>query len=415
MTVAVAGIAMVSPLLPVYVRDDLGGPEVAVALAFSAISLSQIIASPVVGPLGDRFGTKRFIVTGFVLYGLGAFGYVVAPNWQVVVAFRAFSGLGAAAIFPMAQAYVGRIAPPGKEGQFMGVFSTSWIAGFGLGPLLGGAIRDIVSADAAFLTMALMLFVVGLLTWVLLPARPPRPGVAPGEEDDADGPALPLREVLRRPIVQAATAGQVTVSFGWGAGFTFIAVYVVSEEGLNTDSATFVGVLLAARALFSAAMQMYTGRLADRTSRVTLSLVGFGLAGVAQFVIPDVPGTMFDLSLFGGDLVVVPWLLVLFLLIGLGEAIEFPAQQAIFVDAGRAVGMGAVMGITQTGGAAGFLVGSLAGAGVVEVFGLEAVFRYAGLTMLLGVGVFYLLMRRARGDFQALAAADRERLAARSA
>ena len=313
MAVAVSGIAMVSPLLPVYVREELSGPEIAVALSFSAIAISQMVASPIVGRLGDRFGSKPFIVAGFFVYGAGAVGYIFAPTWELVVVFRALSGIGAAAIFPMAMAYVGRLAPPGFEGRYMGAFSISWIAGFGIGPLIGGSVRDIVSTDAAFGVMALMLFVVGAATFVLLPARPS--GGGGGEDEDEEGlfPGLPIATMLRRPIVQAATGGQVIVSLGWGAGYTFIAVYVVSEDGLNTGSATFVGLLIASRAVVTAITQLYTGPLADRTSRIMLSAVGFTIAGLAQFVVPDVPGSTIDLNLFGADLVIVPWLLVLFL------------------------------------------------------------------------------------------------------
>src|SRR5690606_45692 len=113
MLVAMAGIGMVSPLLPVYVKDDLGGPAVAVALSFSGLSLSQLLAAPFIGRLGDRFGSKPFIVTGFFIYCVGAVGYILAPTWEWVVGFRVLSGLGAAGIFPMSLAYVGRLAPAG--------------------------------------------------------------------------------------------------------------------------------------------------------------------------------------------------------------------------------------------------------------------------------------------------------------
>ena len=154
-----------------------------------------------------------------------------------------------------------------------------------------------------------------------------------------------------------------------GAGFTFIAVYVVSDDGLATGSATFAGVLLASRALVTAAAQLVTGPLADKVNRVFLSVLGFGIAGTAQFFVPDIPGVSATIGIFGGELVIVPWLLLLFLFVGLGEAIEFPAQQAIFVDAGRIVGMGTIMGITQTAGGVGFLTGSMVGALVVSIWG----------------------------------------------
>ena len=406
MAVAVMGIAMVSPLLPVFVREELHGPEFAVALSFSAIAITQIATSPFVGRFADKFGPKPFIVLGFFVYGAGGVGFIFAQTWEQVILFRALSGVGAASMFPTTMAYVGRLAPPGYEGRYMGAFSISWIAGFGIGPLFGGTIRDFVSSDAAFATMSLMLFAVGVAVFLLLPRG--RPGAGSGHEDEEEEalePGLPMIEVLKRPIVHAAIGGHMVVSIGWGAGFTFIAVYVVSDDGLATGSATFAGVLLASRALLTAAAQLVTGPLADKMNRVFLSVVGFGIAGVAQFIVPDIPGVTATIGIFGGDFVIVPWLLLVFLFVGLGEAIEFPAQQAIFVDAGRTVGMGTIMGITQTAGGVGFLAGSMFGALVVEIWGLDAVFRYAGLAMFLGGFGFWLLMIRAKRDFAALDAA----------
>jgi MFS family permease len=133
MLVAMAGIGMVSPLLPVYVRDTLHGPAIGVALSFSGLALGQMTASPFVGRLGDTIGTKPFIVAGFFVYAVGAVGYVFAPTWHVVVFFRILCGFGAAGIFPMALAYVGRMAPSGREGSFMGAFGIAQMLGFGLG------------------------------------------------------------------------------------------------------------------------------------------------------------------------------------------------------------------------------------------------------------------------------------------
>ncbi len=397
--VAMAGIGMVSPLLPVYVREDLGGPEIAVALSFSGLALTMLIGAPFMGRLGDRYGAKLFIALGFLVYGLGGFGYLWAGNWQLVVAFRMLSGLGAAAIFPLSLAYIGRLAPPGREGTFMGMYSVAEIAGFGIGPLLGGTIRDLVDSQTAFLAMALMLTGTGLLTFLLLPARPSRSRASEGGQEPYE-PRLPWGEMARRPLVQAAVLMRAIVALGWGAGSTFLAVYVISEDGLNTDSAIFVGILLASRSLLGAMLQPVFGRLADRVSRLPLVMAGLAVAGVGQFIIPDLPRAFVDLSLLGGDFVIEPWLTGLFVAVGLGEALGWPAQQAIFVTAGRTVGMGSIMGLNQMGSSLGFLSGSLLGAAVVGTFGLEAVFRFAGIVVLVGALIFFVLMRRAADELR---------------
>ena len=405
MAVAMAGIGMVSPLLPVYVREELHGPELAVALSFSGLSLTMLALSPLVGRIGDRHGAKPLIVAGFLLSGLAGLGYLVADAWQPVIAFRLLSGVGAAAIFPMALAYVGRLAPPGREGTYMGTYAVAEVAGFGIGPLIGGAIRDAAGSHVAFATMAALLVGTGLLTLFALPAERRRTRATPAEATPArnpadppalDEPALPWRVVMRLPLVQAAVLARTIVSVGWGAGATFLAVYVVSDDGLGTGSATFVGLLFAARALLGAAFQPFTGRLADRADRAHMVIIGMTIAAVGQFIIPDLPRLLVEPALPGGTLVLAPWLLVAYLAIGAGEAVASPAQNAIFVEAGREAGMGTVMALNQTGSSAGFLLGSLIGAAIVSEFGLEAAFRYAGLATFAGVLLFAMRMRAAR-------------------
>ena len=417
MFVAMIGIAMISPLLPVFVREELGGPEIAVAMAFSGVAVAMMVFSPIVGHLGDRFGLKPFVAGGFLLYGLAASGYLIAGRWEHVVIFRVLSGVGAAAIFPMALAYVGRLAPPGREGAYVGAFAVSQVIGFGTGPLLGGLISDAAGMDAAFATLVVLLIGTGVATFLLLPPAEADPysssvagegsevANAPAATDPAArGPARSWVQMLRFAPVQAAFAAQTVVALGWGAGATFLAIYVISEDGLGTESATLVGLLLACRALIGGMLQPWSGRLADRMSRLALVMTGLLLSAGGHFAIPNVPSTTFEV----GSFVIAPWLLALFVLIGLAEAIAFPAQQAIFVDVGRRIGMGSVMGLTQMGTSLGFLGGSMVGAGVVELFGLEAVFRYAGLAVLTGALLFFLLMRRAREDFAAMRAAARE-------
>ena len=180
MFVAMIGIAMVSPLLPVFVRDELGGPEIAVALSFSGLAVAMMACSPIVGRLGDRTGLRPFIAGGFLLYAIGAAGYLLATGWEQVIAFRVLSGVGAAAIFPTALAYVGRLSPPGQEGAYAGAFAVSQVLGFGSGPLLGGAIRDAAGSDAAFATMSLLLAGTALATFLLLPPERQAGGGAGG-------------------------------------------------------------------------------------------------------------------------------------------------------------------------------------------------------------------------------------------
>ena len=58
------------------------------------------------------------------------------------------------------------------------------------------------------------------------------------------------------------------------------------------------------------------------------------------------------------------------------------------------------MGLQQTAWAIGFLSGSLLGALVVSTLGIENVFRYAGILTMVGVAVFFVMIRRAAEEIR---------------
>lgn len=396
MLVAMAGVGMVGPLLPIYVREDLGGPEIAVALSFSGLAISMIIVAPFVGRLGDRFGVKRFIVGGFLIYAIGGIGYSFTNSWELVITFRVLSGFGAGTIFPLSLAYIGRLAPQGREGSYTGVFAVSQIAGFGVGPLIGGAIRDAINVDAAFYSMAVMLAITGLLTLFLLPSEN-RLELSETATDDQQKhrSAIPWNRIVRRIDIQAVVVASVVFSLGWGIAGTYLAIFVVTEDGLGTDSAMFVGLLLGTRSLLGIVFQPIAGFTADRTNRVSLVVSGLFIAAIAQFVIPDLPRNFVETSFFGEAITIAPWLIGIIVIAGIGEAFAHPAEQAIFVSIGRKVGMASVMGMYQMGSGLGFLTGSLVGAILVSTIGIDSVFRATGIITVIGAILFAIMMRRA--------------------
>lgn len=410
--VAMVGISMVSPLLPVFVREELLAPEIAVALSFSGVATTEIMVSPFAGRIGDRLGSKAPIVAGLLIFGLAATAYSLIDSWELILVVRILSGIGGAAVFTLAMAYVARLAPAGQEGTYIGVFGVAQMTGFGLGPIFGGALRDAWSTDAAFLGMAILALSAALAVLVFLPRdRPPSRAdraEAAAAADAANGangaseepppdaaPATSIWQLTRQRDVRAGVLAGMLSWVGWGAAGTYLGVYVLGDEGLGLESALFVGVLFGVRSFLSSLLQPIAGIAADRWSRTVLVVSGLLLAGVVQIAIPDLPRTEFDLSLFGGEMTAVPWLFAAVVVIGIGEAFVFPAQQAILINVGRQAGMGAVMGLNMSAGGLGFLAGSLLAAAAVGGFGIDAVFRSSGALIVLGAVAFWWMMRSA--------------------
>ena len=397
--VATMGVSMVQPLLPIFVKGELGAPPIGVALSFGGVGIASLFASPLLSRYGDRIGAKPFLVGGFLIYAVAGFGYLIAENWQTVVAFRILSGVGAMSIFSMAAAYAGQLAPRGREGELMGLFAVAGLVGMGTGPLMGGALSDAFGTDAAFGAMAVLLIMNAISMGLVLP---PRPTNSASSRDAERIRNLSFLDTLRFRPTQAAMTLQAVSGFMFGAGASFLGVYVVSEEGLNTGSALLAGILFTSQSVASGLASPISGRLlADRFDRTKLVIGGMLAVAVWQLLIPALPATIIDLPLLGGTVPIAPWLLGMFVLMGLSLSVVNPSQQAIYVDVGRHIGMGAIMSLTQWTSNAGFLFGAvIAGTVIVPVFGLEAVFRYTGIVIILGVLVFALMMRRAQADMR---------------
>jgi MFS family permease len=76
--------------------------------------------------------------------------------------------------FPVSATYAAELAPPGRQGAYMGAYSTAWGLAFTLGPAAGTAMLDHFGAAATWTTM----LVVGLASAAIL-SVPTQPAPAP--------------------------------------------------------------------------------------------------------------------------------------------------------------------------------------------------------------------------------------------
>lgn len=370
--VAVMGISMVTPLLPVY-AEELGATGVWIGLTFSSFAIVQAITGPFIGGLSDRFGRKTFIVAGLLVYFVGALGYLTAGTFYQVLAFRALSGLGTGLIFSCARAYIGDMVPPGREGRWFGLFATADIVGFGIGPLVAGVLREISGFDSVFIGMALLMGSSAVIVALLLPKHPP---YASRPEDDDEDVARGLVAALHDRLVLALTLNMSLISLSFGATLSFLAVKL--EDGLGA-APIIIGVAFALQNLASGTSQPGVGRLADTLDRRLLVSVGLGWTGLMLFSL--------------GFAESIPLVLVVLVGMGAGSAISQVTASAMQVVAGRRVGMGAVLGLSSAGQGVGILTGSVLGGLLVDQFAIDAAFFFGAVVMLAGIPLFVVLSR----------------------
>jgi EmrB/QacA subfamily drug resistance transporter len=108
----------------------------------TAYLLTSTVMVPIYGKLSDIFGRKPIFLIGVVLFLIGSAASGASQTMNELIAFRAFQGLGAAALLPIAIAVIGDLFTPRERGRWQGatgaVFGLSSI----LGPTVGGWITD---------------------------------------------------------------------------------------------------------------------------------------------------------------------------------------------------------------------------------------------------------------------------------
>jgi predicted MFS family arabinose efflux permease len=83
------------------IRATFGVTIAAAGLLVTVFTAGYTLASPIIGGLTDRLGRRAVLYTGILLFIVFEAVSAWAPNFAVLLAARAISGLAAAAISPL--------------------------------------------------------------------------------------------------------------------------------------------------------------------------------------------------------------------------------------------------------------------------------------------------------------------------
>ena len=103
------------------------------------------------GTLGDRYGRKRALQGGLILFGGASAAVVFAGSVDQLIVLRVLMGLGAALIMPATLSIITNVFPREERGRAIGVWAGTAAIGIGLGPLAGGLLLEVFSWSSVFL------------------------------------------------------------------------------------------------------------------------------------------------------------------------------------------------------------------------------------------------------------------------
>ncbi|MFE7120932.1 MFS transporter [Streptomyces sp. NPDC057654] len=141
-----------------------------------ALALSGLLVTA--GALGDRWGRKRMLLTGFSVFAFASLLAVFSTEAWHVIAARALLGVGGAAIMPSTLSILRNVFTDARERAFaFAVWAAVFGGGMALGPVIGGLlVQDFGWQSAFLLNLPVAAVIIALGAWFLPESSSPRGG-----------------------------------------------------------------------------------------------------------------------------------------------------------------------------------------------------------------------------------------------
>jgi len=351
------GFGIVIPVLPFYVEGAgsrfHASPRM-VGFLIASFSIMQLIFSPILGRLSDKYGRRPVLLYSVIGTGISFLILGFANTLWLLFLGRILDGISGGNI-STAQAYIADVTTPENRAKGMGLIGAAFGLGFIFGPLIGGVLSRWGVAVPFFFAAGLS-FANAILIYFTLPEtvtaeRMQRARIEVGSFFSrwsalfASLRSGPLGLVLTIYFLLIVAFSIMTTTFALYTQFRF-----GYDAGHNGNIFAFIGVI-------AVVMQgVLFGRLAKLFGEARLVVAGCALLAVTLFAFPYVgPQT-------GGLLA----LLALVGVLAVGNSIATPALTTLTSRGATGDNQGATLGVAQSAASAARAVGPVMAAFLIH-------------------------------------------------
>lgn len=171
MTIDVIGWGLIIPVMPSLISELKNIPIKETSpwggYLVSVFALMQLLFSPLMGNLSDRFGRRPIILISLVVFCIDYIILALAHNYSLLMFGRILAGITGAS-FTAATAYIADISTPETRAKNFGLIGAAFGLGFVIGPALGGLL-SVWGLRAPFYAAAVLCFINFLYGYFVLP------------------------------------------------------------------------------------------------------------------------------------------------------------------------------------------------------------------------------------------------------
>jgi MFS family permease len=343
------GMFIILPVFVLYARELPGGNnQILIGIALGAYGLAQACFQLLFGRLSDRWGRKRMIYLGLLIFAVGSLVAAIAGNLYLVAIGRAIQGAGAiSAVLIALSADLTRDHNRTKSMAIIGMtIGATFIVSMVAGPVLSG----VFGVPGIFALTGVMALVAMLVVRFVVPepvANAADPALTPST----------VMDVLRDKQLARLNFGIFALHGVLMAMFVVIPVELVAQLAEGEHWKMYLGVMLASLAIMVPVML-----LSERRGRQKAAFIGsIAVIGASALLLEAGSGTF---QLMAGALV------LFFAAFNLLEAMLPSLVSRVAPSNAK----GTAIGVYSTLQFLGTFTGAVAGGWIAQQYGNIAVF-----------------------------------------
>ncbi len=166
------GNTSIAPIISLYVKELMhnNGAVALVAGIIAALpGISNILAAPRLGAYGDRHGSGKILVAGYLFAVLIYLPQGFVTSVVVLGGLRFLVGISDGALFPTIQTLLTKNSPTSATSAIFSWNQSFQALGNMFGSLLGGTLAGVFGYNVVFITTAALLLINFLLLWFTQP------------------------------------------------------------------------------------------------------------------------------------------------------------------------------------------------------------------------------------------------------